>query len=373
MRCFPLEHREFLHSLKFFHLQDDYLFIHADINEELLRCPMKESERRMERYVMETGLLSSRRLAQEQTTAIDTVIVFGHIPFATPLVMADRIGIDTGAVYGNMLTAVELPHVVFFMVETFLSLLYYNLQPETLLPDEAAAESSLIIPSRNLLNPRSRPIIMSRSWTISFVAPSQGGGDEVFYHGCVKAIFFQNMLEKKGATVAPFPACSSPFETETDIVGMGIPTADCIQHGKMEFDPGVEIDIVPRRQGVIKGSGRPSSPTTQHGLRHDVAHCLTIRAGMPAQSWSHQPVTERCKGDREDIFPTKGLVEGQLFSKKALFCPAQSSAKVDDQKGKRHTNVKGTQQAAREIYDHVSCIEHSHYRHFMGIADDIVE
>jgi serine/threonine protein phosphatase 1 len=112
--CFPLEHREFLHTLKFFHLQDDYLFIHADINKELLRCPMKESDDRMQRYVMETGLLSSRRLAQERTTGIDTVVVFGHIPFASPLVLADRIGIDTGAVYGNMLTAVELPQLRFF-------------------------------------------------------------------------------------------------------------------------------------------------------------------------------------------------------------------------------------------------------------------
>ncbi len=112
--CFPPEHREFLHTLKFFHLQDDYLFIHADINEQTLRCPMKESEGRMQNYVMETGLLSSRRLAKDQTTAIDTVIVFGHIPFASPLVLADRICIDTGAVYGNMLTAVELPALRFF-------------------------------------------------------------------------------------------------------------------------------------------------------------------------------------------------------------------------------------------------------------------
>jgi len=112
--CFPPEHREFLHSLKFFHLQGDYLFIHSDINKEMLCYPMKESEGRMQRYVMETSLLSSRRLAQEQTTGIDNVIVFGHIPFASPLVLADRIGIDTGAVYGNMLTAVELPDIRFF-------------------------------------------------------------------------------------------------------------------------------------------------------------------------------------------------------------------------------------------------------------------
>ncbi len=112
--CFPLEHREFLRTLKFFHLQDDYLFIHADINKEMLSCPLKESEGRVQRYNMEIGLLSSRRLVQEATTAIDTVIVFGHVPFASPLVLADRIGIDTGAVYGNMLTAVELPALRFF-------------------------------------------------------------------------------------------------------------------------------------------------------------------------------------------------------------------------------------------------------------------
>ena len=112
--CFPLEHRNFLRTLKFFHLQDDFLFIHADISKELLSCPPEEAEGRVQRYTMEIGLLSSRRLVQEQTTGIDTVIVFGHVPFASPLVLADRIGIDTGAVYGNMLTAVELPARRFF-------------------------------------------------------------------------------------------------------------------------------------------------------------------------------------------------------------------------------------------------------------------
>lgn len=114
LSCFPPQHRDFLNNLKFFHLKDEYLFIHADINEELLRCPIQESEDRMQRNIMETGLLSSRRLAQEQTTSVDSMVVFGHIPFATPLVLNDRIGIDTGAVFGNMLTAVQLPQLRFF-------------------------------------------------------------------------------------------------------------------------------------------------------------------------------------------------------------------------------------------------------------------
>jgi serine/threonine protein phosphatase 1 len=39
--------------------------------------------------------------------------VFGHTPFARPLVKPDKIGIDTGAVYGGCLTAVSLPEETF--------------------------------------------------------------------------------------------------------------------------------------------------------------------------------------------------------------------------------------------------------------------
>lgn len=41
-------------------------------------------------------------------------VVFGHTPFQTPFVAEDKIGIDTGAVYGNRLTCVQFPEVVFF-------------------------------------------------------------------------------------------------------------------------------------------------------------------------------------------------------------------------------------------------------------------
>jgi len=40
-------------------------------------------------------------------------VIFGHTPFATPLLTPFRTGIDTGAVYGNLLTAVELPGLRF--------------------------------------------------------------------------------------------------------------------------------------------------------------------------------------------------------------------------------------------------------------------
>ena len=44
-------------------------------------------------------------------------VIFGHTPFAHPLVMENKIGLDTGAVYGNRLTCLELPSFHFHFVE----------------------------------------------------------------------------------------------------------------------------------------------------------------------------------------------------------------------------------------------------------------
>jgi len=43
-------------------------------------------------------------------------VVFGHTPFSRPFIGRKRIGIDTGAVYGNKLTCVRLPDIEFFSV-----------------------------------------------------------------------------------------------------------------------------------------------------------------------------------------------------------------------------------------------------------------
>jgi serine/threonine protein phosphatase 1 len=44
-------------------------------------------------------------------------VIFGHTPFYEPLVMDNKIGLDTGAVYGNKLTCLELPDLRFHSVE----------------------------------------------------------------------------------------------------------------------------------------------------------------------------------------------------------------------------------------------------------------
>lgn len=46
----------------------------------------------------------------------DKTVVFGHTPFVKPLVQRDKIGIDTGAVYGGRLTALLLPQREFISV-----------------------------------------------------------------------------------------------------------------------------------------------------------------------------------------------------------------------------------------------------------------
>ena len=46
----------------------------------------------------------------------DKKIIFGHTPFREPLVQPGKIGIDTGAVYGNKLTCIELPAEKFHYV-----------------------------------------------------------------------------------------------------------------------------------------------------------------------------------------------------------------------------------------------------------------
>ena len=45
-------------------------------------------------------------------------VVFGHTPFSEPMVMENKIGLDTGAVYGNRLTCLELPEMRFHSVGT---------------------------------------------------------------------------------------------------------------------------------------------------------------------------------------------------------------------------------------------------------------
>jgi len=99
----PLAHREFLAALRPYWETDDFIFVHAGI---MPGIPLADHdlptlcEKRGEFLLAE--VTGSKR------------VVFGHTPFATPFITPTKIGIDTGAVYGNLLTAVELPAIRFY-------------------------------------------------------------------------------------------------------------------------------------------------------------------------------------------------------------------------------------------------------------------
>lgn len=98
----PGDHRNFLERLLPYYRVGDYLFIHAGIvpGEDLETCPLDR-------------LLTVRDPFLRYQGGLEATVVFGHTPFETPFIAPRKIGIDTGAVYGNLLTAVELPSLRF--------------------------------------------------------------------------------------------------------------------------------------------------------------------------------------------------------------------------------------------------------------------
>lgn len=94
----PEEHREFLSELKPCYETETHIFVHAGLYPGL---PLEKQDLSAVSEVRDVFLNSDYDFGK--------VVVFGHSTFQTPLVTPTKIGIDTGAVYGNMLTALELP------------------------------------------------------------------------------------------------------------------------------------------------------------------------------------------------------------------------------------------------------------------------
>jgi serine/threonine protein phosphatase 1 len=102
---FPMEHLEFFHSLiPLFEFQD-YIFVHAGLRNGI---PIESQELSDLLWIREDFYFSKYNFGK--------TVVFGHTPFPEPFVFNKRIGIDTGAVYGNKLTAVELGARKFYSV-----------------------------------------------------------------------------------------------------------------------------------------------------------------------------------------------------------------------------------------------------------------
>ena len=99
----PVEHLEFFSALDLYYQTDDFIFVHAGLREKV---PLESQEK--------TDLLWIRDEFIYSDFDYGKLVIFGHTPFKEPLVQSNKLGIDTGAVYGNRLTCVQLPEIEFF-------------------------------------------------------------------------------------------------------------------------------------------------------------------------------------------------------------------------------------------------------------------
>jgi serine/threonine protein phosphatase 1 len=98
----PNDHMEFFITLQLSYETDDYIFVHAGLRPGIP----------LQRQNFE-DLLWIRYEFINSPYDFKKIVIFGHTPlsFTTPLIDKNKIGLDTGAVYGGKLTCIELPEM----------------------------------------------------------------------------------------------------------------------------------------------------------------------------------------------------------------------------------------------------------------------
>jgi serine/threonine protein phosphatase 1 len=102
----PPDHISFYQSLRPWIELEDYYVVHAGF-----RPGVEIDDQSLEDliWIREPFIYSDYDFGKR--------VIFGHTPFYEPLVTHTKIGLDTGAVYGNRLTCLELPQMKFHSVE----------------------------------------------------------------------------------------------------------------------------------------------------------------------------------------------------------------------------------------------------------------
>lgn len=99
----PSNHMEFFKTLRLYYETEAYIFVHAGLRPKV---PLASQETEDLLWIRDTFIYSKYDFGK--------TVVFGHTPLEKPLVESNKIGIDTGAVYGNALTCIQLPELIFF-------------------------------------------------------------------------------------------------------------------------------------------------------------------------------------------------------------------------------------------------------------------
>jgi len=102
----PPEHVAFFKDLIPYIELDDYYVVHAGFRPGV---PIEDQSLEDLIWIREPFIFSNHDFGK--------TVIFGHTPIAEPLMMDNKIGLDTGAVYGNRLTCLELPRMKFHSVE----------------------------------------------------------------------------------------------------------------------------------------------------------------------------------------------------------------------------------------------------------------
>jgi serine/threonine protein phosphatase 1 len=100
---FPQDHIEFFNALLPYYVTEEHIFVHAGLRSGI---PLEKQDLFDLIWIREEFFYSKFDFGK--------TVVFGHTPFPQPFILNQKIGIDTGAVYGNKLTCLELPEMRFF-------------------------------------------------------------------------------------------------------------------------------------------------------------------------------------------------------------------------------------------------------------------
>jgi serine/threonine protein phosphatase 1 len=101
----PESHRAFMDNLLPYHVTESHIMVHAGLRDGI---PLENQSLDDLVWIREEFIYSEGDFGKP--------VIFGHTPFVEPLVLPNKIGIDTGAVYGNTLTCFILPDFEFVSV-----------------------------------------------------------------------------------------------------------------------------------------------------------------------------------------------------------------------------------------------------------------
>jgi len=101
----PPDHARFYRELQAYYETDDFIFVHGGLKPGVA---LEEQEEEDLYWIRGEFIASTEDFGRR--------VIFGHTPFKQPLILPNKIGIDTGLVYGNFLTCLKLPQMDFYFV-----------------------------------------------------------------------------------------------------------------------------------------------------------------------------------------------------------------------------------------------------------------